>query len=74
MSNSLKKHYECVFLPTMGTSTCSTLSRIGPTCSMLSASTCFAVDLCGIRINVNHMQWSIKNSITLINSLPGIEA
>ena len=74
MSNSFKKHYECVFLPAMGTSTCSALSCTGPTCSVLSTSTSSAVELCRIRINVHHLQLSIQNSSTLINSLPGIEA
>ena len=74
MSNSFKKKYECVFLPTRGTSACSSLSCTGSTCSVLSASTCSAVELCRIRINVHHLQLSIQNSSILKKSLPGIEA
>ena len=74
MSNSFKKNYECAFLPSIDTSTCSSLSCTCSTYSVLSASTCSAVELCRIIINVHHLQLSIQNNSILINSLPGIEA
>ena len=74
MSNSFKKNYECAFLPSIDTSTCSSLSCTCSTYSMLSVSTCSAVELWRIRINVHHLQLSIENSSILINSLLGIKA